>query len=199
MHTPEVTIQILWLVGLSSKWSVVRISEPISLLSPPLCSNLSNYIWLVTSIISFIFSPPSFSHPTNHTQTYTNTQLCLLTPILLSVSAGNVSHAAFNNNYFLHHWSHSICFSFLFISPPPWSSSMRFVVERWIKCLEMAVFYKEQQGKDRDDSYWDEINRQRRNTMVTTTGGEKATFHTVHTQITYIYGVHVCVLAGLRE
>lgn len=132
------------------KWSIPRISEPISLPSPPLCSNLSNYIWHVTSIISFIFLRRSFSHPTNQpcTLTYTNIQKGLLTPMLLSVSAGNVSHAAFNKNNFLHHWSHSTCFSVLFFSSS-WSSVTKVFLEvlvlndevnvkRWLRCMKSS-------------------------------------------------------------
>lgn len=148
LHTPEVTIQILWLVGLSPKWSIPRISEPISLPSPPLCSNLSNYIWHVTSIISFIFQHPptptqllSFSYLTTLTETHAHRVLRTL--MLLSVSAGNVSHAAFDKNNFLHHWSHSTSVPlFLQVRFHENVVSGRFIVEFWNKCKEESVCYK---------------------------------------------------------
>lgn len=65
------------LLAFSPNWSVPRINEPISLASPALCSNLSNYIWHVTSIISFI-SLPLLSLAKPHTLTHTHRRFCSL-------------------------------------------------------------------------------------------------------------------------
>lgn len=124
---------------------------------PTLSSSLlkSQQLYLTCNINNLIYFPaPLFlspTHPTEHT--HTNTQKGLLSPILLSVSAGNVSHAAFDKNNFLHHWSHRTCFSLLFFSSSSWSSSMKMVflevlllndevnVRRWL------CFIKSSRGK----------------------------------------------------
>lgn len=99
-----------------------RAHRPTS--SPALRSNLQLY--LTRNINNLIYPPP---YPTGSAQTRRGG---LSPPILLSVSAGNVSQAALNKNNFLHHWSHNtpfFCF-FLFFPlplsssphPPPWKS-----------------------------------------------------------------------------
>lgn len=78
MHTPEVTIQIQWLVGLSPKWSIPRISEPISL---PLSSSLlkSQQLYLTCNINNLIyFLAPSFSPSLPNTDTQLHRRFCLL-------------------------------------------------------------------------------------------------------------------------
>lgn len=66
-HTHKVTIQILGLVGLSPKSSIPRITKPISLPSPPHCSNLQ--LHSTCNINNLIYFLPLF-HSRYHWHTH---------------------------------------------------------------------------------------------------------------------------------
>lgn len=134
-YTPEVMIQILRLVGLFSQLkrsTDQRAHQP----SIP-CSMLeSQQLYLTCNINNLIYFPaPSLSRQTTHTDTHSQT--VLLTLFLLSMPAGNVSHALFDKNNFLHHWSHRTCFSFLFFFFLFFCCSSRKIVIQEVPALEL--------------------------------------------------------------
>lgn len=156
------------LLAFSLKWSIPRISGPIGLRPLLLSVQICNYIWHVTSIISFIFLPAlAFAHPTDFAQTHRGcgappfSYLCLqemwATQHSIKTIFCTIDPTTLLSRVFL--------FFPLPLSSSPGPSRWKSVflalllLKPWSKCYKMAKFYEERRGRKTLTIPGDEINK----------------------------------------